>query len=214
MPCNSLSKTIDRSRACPLKIHEPIGVPCLSRICRGSLFPMRRCRRNERPGKACPDRFAVHRALRKKRAHAILESPLDRWVERKMRKAAVDPPDRPFLRLRIERSNRGAVSGAGRPRKDMLFDVALPCHERPGCARSIEFLPCAVARTLHLMMHTPLTVFEIKAMHPQWTWVCRAGSVHYRKQKRHGEADHRQLPHPSRERCVGDKRRTSGLRMS
>ena len=96
-----------------------------------------------RPDEADEDRPAVERVLGDERPDAVLEAADDGRIEA-ARVAAVEPPDRPLVRVGVERAERDRPVRAGGQLEDVVVDVAGPTEERPGDRGALELFPLVV----------------------------------------------------------------------
>src|SRR5262245_20612214 len=87
-----------------LEFHHPVRLPRLAFIEGVSLLPMRRGRRDVGPDQPRGQRQVVERRGAIELADAVLPVTLHGWIEVVSRFAAVEPPDRPLLFLRIVRA--------------------------------------------------------------------------------------------------------------
>src|SRR3954447_11965855 len=92
-----------------LEIHVPVHFPRLAAIGRIRLLPLRGARRDVRPRVAHADGFSTQRVVGIEVPDAVLEMALHRRIERVVRHAAVEPPDRPLACLRVVRAKAYAV---------------------------------------------------------------------------------------------------------
>ena len=125
---------------------------------------MGRGRGDVRPNVSRPHGFSVDDAFRIECSDTLLEVPFDGRVHRQVRRAAVEPPDRPFLRLSVECTERDAVGISLRPEEDLFLDVRRSVHQRTVGRGAIEFLPRSVG-ALDAVMDAPLAELEIKIVH-------------------------------------------------
>src|SRR5258705_7845429 len=93
----------------------------------------------------------------------MVEAAFDRRIERTMRIAAVDPPDRPLCALGIVSAQGRAIGDAARLVERVLFDILRSVDEKAIAASAIEFPPFA-ACALEPMMDAPFAGEEIEIM--------------------------------------------------
>src|SRR6185312_7377358 len=82
------------------EVHPPVDLPALAAVGREGLLPMRGGRCDARPGEAHPDGLVVEGVVALEGADAVLEIADHRRLDL-VRVAAVEPEDRPGLRLGI-----------------------------------------------------------------------------------------------------------------
>ncbi len=109
----------------PANILNPVGFPSLAAVRRISLFPVTRRGGDVGPDEARPNLLSVERIIAIESAHTVLEAPSHRWIQRAQRRAAIQPPDRPLLGLRVERAQRYTPIRIPRHVKDEVIHIAV-----------------------------------------------------------------------------------------
>lgn len=114
------------------------------------------------PSIAHTDRLAIQHVIRKEITDAVLEVTFDRWIERPVRKASIEPPDRPLTGPGIVGAQtQGTISTPWRF-NEVVFNVAPTAHHSTGAARTFELHPFAAPE--RAMMNTPLAELKVEVV--------------------------------------------------
>lgn len=148
------------------EIHRPVGVPRPAGVLGVRLFPAGGGRGDVRPHVADADGLAVERVVGIESADAIHERALHRRVERTVRRAAVDPPNRPLARGGVVRAHGGGGVSAAGAHEHVVLKIARAAHDWPRAARALEFHPGAGPRPQGAVMHLPVAEQEIEIVQP------------------------------------------------
>src|SRR6185503_15979181 len=163
---------IGRSLADSFEIAHPVRFPGLAAVRRVGLFPMRARRRDLRPDVADADRTSVEGVVGVERAGA-LEAAFERRIETADRIAAVEPPDRPLPRLRVERAHADAAVCAIWNAEPVLAHVACSAERRACALPAVELDPLGASgepRLQATVMHLPVAEQEIEIVHAAQTF--------------------------------------------
>ncbi|WP_287241915.1 hypothetical protein [Mesorhizobium sp.] len=99
---------------------------------------------NPRPQEANLDIASVEDVFTQERADTCFEGAAHRNIDGR-RAAAVDPPDRPLSRRRIEGPQRGGAIGAAGQFNHIVIDIAEPAKDRAHLACPAKHVPVRVA---------------------------------------------------------------------
>src|SRR5437868_14555463 len=105
---------------------------------------MRRGRRDARPGEAHDDRLSIEHIRAFERADAVLEI-ADHWRLNLVRIAAIEPEDRPGLRLGIVAADTDRAVRPARQADIVVVHRAVAVHRHPELRRAFELDPVVTA---------------------------------------------------------------------
>src|SRR5262245_40725173 len=131
------------------EIHVPVGLPVVALVAREGLLPARRILGDARPEITHADRPALERVVAVERPDTLVEAAMHRR-EQMARPAAVEPVDRPPLRVRIPGAQAHAAIGIARKMDVVLVHVAEAVEDLAHGAGSVELDPgMAIVEPLH-----------------------------------------------------------------
>ena len=128
-----------------MKLHDPVGFPGPTSILRKRLLPRCRLRSDVRPSEPDDDFLPFKHIVCVERPHAVAELPHHSRLDIVWR-SAVEPPDRPFVRLWVERPQACRAVGARRHMQHVVVDIRLSIEERLHNTCATERLPVHAVR--------------------------------------------------------------------